>query len=373
MQLDADLGIDSIKRVEILSAMQDRLPGLPALKPEQLGSFRTLRAIVDFIDQTLRNGQHDDNVRPADACAVEPSVNTAAVLLAVVADKTGYPAEMLELDMRLDTDLGIDSIKRVEIFSAHPRAAPREPGWRSPNRSGALGHCGNRRVSEFDGCRAGTEAGCGNCIPCDPTAHQVTRSRGFCSKPWPTRPAIPRNARARHATRYRSGHRLDQAGRDPLGGAGKAAGDKRDHPGATGLADFAAADRGGALGTSGTVSASREPARNGPPARGIVHTNGMVHHPAHDDGPSRNGEEKGTVSPRRAVVVRALHPVLRAVRAGETREQIALCAGGTVWVSSDGSPLTDAVHAALRKRDIASRVISSEDFPRLCQTTGSAA
>ncbi len=51
MQLDADLGIDSIKRVEILSALQDRLTGLPALKPEQLGSFRTLRAIVDFISQ----------------------------------------------------------------------------------------------------------------------------------------------------------------------------------------------------------------------------------------------------------------------------------------------------------------------------------
>ena len=41
MQLDADLGIDSIKRVEILSALQDRLPGLPAVQPEQLGSFRT--------------------------------------------------------------------------------------------------------------------------------------------------------------------------------------------------------------------------------------------------------------------------------------------------------------------------------------------
>ena len=31
---------------------------------------------------------------------------------------TGYPVEMLELDMTLDNDLGIDSIKRVEILSA---------------------------------------------------------------------------------------------------------------------------------------------------------------------------------------------------------------------------------------------------------------
>ena len=53
MQLDADLGIDSIKRVEILSALQGRLPALPALKPDQLSSFRTLRTIVDFVTQWL--------------------------------------------------------------------------------------------------------------------------------------------------------------------------------------------------------------------------------------------------------------------------------------------------------------------------------
>ena len=37
-------------------------------------------------------------------------------LLAVVSDKTGYPAETLELDMDIEADLGIDSIKRVEIL-----------------------------------------------------------------------------------------------------------------------------------------------------------------------------------------------------------------------------------------------------------------
>ncbi|MBL4657530.1 MAG: acyltransferase domain-containing protein, partial [Flavobacteriales bacterium] len=37
-------------------------------------------------------------------------------LLAVIAEKTGYPSEMLELTMDMEADLGIDSIKRVEIF-----------------------------------------------------------------------------------------------------------------------------------------------------------------------------------------------------------------------------------------------------------------
>ena len=39
-------------------------------------------------------------------------------LLEVVSDKTGYPVEMLELDMDTEADLGIDSLKRVEIVGA---------------------------------------------------------------------------------------------------------------------------------------------------------------------------------------------------------------------------------------------------------------
>ena len=39
-------------------------------------------------------------------------------MLEVVAEKTGYPAEMLEPTMALEADLGIDSIKRVEILAA---------------------------------------------------------------------------------------------------------------------------------------------------------------------------------------------------------------------------------------------------------------
>jgi acyl transferase domain-containing protein/NADP-dependent 3-hydroxy acid dehydrogenase YdfG len=42
----------------------------------------------------------------------------SAVLLEVVAEKTGYPADMLELSMDIEADLGIDSIKRVEIMGA---------------------------------------------------------------------------------------------------------------------------------------------------------------------------------------------------------------------------------------------------------------
>jgi len=54
------------------------------------------------------------------------------LLLSVVADKTGYPAEMLGGGMDLETDLGIDSIKKVEIFAALRERADGMPPTDSP-------------------------------------------------------------------------------------------------------------------------------------------------------------------------------------------------------------------------------------------------
>ncbi len=47
-----------------------------------------------------------------------------AVLLEVVSEKTGYPSEMLRLDMDLEADLGIDSIKKIEILAALKEQMP---------------------------------------------------------------------------------------------------------------------------------------------------------------------------------------------------------------------------------------------------------
>lgn len=50
-----------------------------------------------------------------------------AALLEIVSDKTGYPAEMLDLGMDMEADLGIDSIKRVEVLSALQERYPALP------------------------------------------------------------------------------------------------------------------------------------------------------------------------------------------------------------------------------------------------------
>ena len=49
------------------------------------------------------------------------------MLLAIVSEKTGYPADMLGLDMEMEAELGIDSIKQVEILAALQAKFPGAP------------------------------------------------------------------------------------------------------------------------------------------------------------------------------------------------------------------------------------------------------
>jgi malonyl CoA-acyl carrier protein transacylase len=126
MNLDSDLGIDSIKRVEILSALQEAMPELPTVSPDELGQLQTLRSITELFDsEQIETAQV---VSTSSAAEQTTSINGfAETLLDVVADKTGYPTDMLNLDMNLDSDLGIDSIKRVEILSAIQERIPELP------------------------------------------------------------------------------------------------------------------------------------------------------------------------------------------------------------------------------------------------------
>ena len=49
MDIEADLGIDSIKRVEILSTLEEKVPGLPPVSPEVMGSLKTLGQIIAYL------------------------------------------------------------------------------------------------------------------------------------------------------------------------------------------------------------------------------------------------------------------------------------------------------------------------------------
>jgi acyl transferase domain-containing protein len=140
MDIEADLGIDSIKRVEILSTLEEKMPNLPPMSPDMLGRLKTLGQIIDYISNVCKK----DTLEPKPMASgtaqnhlsveVTPTVNSDSNrkellnnLLATVHQLTGYPVEMLGLDMDIEADLGIDSIKRVEILSTLEEKIPNLP------------------------------------------------------------------------------------------------------------------------------------------------------------------------------------------------------------------------------------------------------
>ncbi|MBP5467651.1 MAG: hypothetical protein J6Z11_00235, partial [Candidatus Riflebacteria bacterium] len=141
MDMEAELGIDSIKRVEIMSAIQERLPDAPVVQPDQLGKLRTLNQILEVITPQNNAGlprlsaRNDGQNESTNTITTTTTTKTASIsseklrntLIEVVSEKTGYPADMLNLDMDMEAELGIDSIKRVEIMSAIQERLPDAP------------------------------------------------------------------------------------------------------------------------------------------------------------------------------------------------------------------------------------------------------
>ena len=124
LDLEADLSIDSIKRIEIIGELAERVglggvdgAGVDDDTVEELAQLKSIREIVDWID----------GLEPATGPAA-PSPTTGAattrprgdalgeIVLGIVADRTGYPTDMLDPDLDLEADLSIDSIKRIEII-----------------------------------------------------------------------------------------------------------------------------------------------------------------------------------------------------------------------------------------------------------------
>ena len=156
MDMEADLGIDSLKRVEIVGAFQDRFPNLPQPGMEELAEqeLRTLAQVAGYMrslvapselvgaiasesnrkteEEDIKKEVNGEKVDEDTEISDEPDYSVSlqeiqTQLLAIVSDKTGYPVEMLELDMDMEADLGIDSLKRVEIVGAFQDRFPNLP------------------------------------------------------------------------------------------------------------------------------------------------------------------------------------------------------------------------------------------------------
>jgi acyl transferase domain-containing protein/NAD(P)-dependent dehydrogenase (short-subunit alcohol dehydrogenase family) len=143
--IEADLGIDSIKKAQLFGELREFFD-LESIENFSLDRFKTLRDISELLAITPGKGDWLDKAQTQTipeqttepvaavlpATASQPSrfvqdgmQSQAAVatpeflqqfLIDFVVEQTGYPEEIVELDADLEADLGIDSIKKAQLF-----------------------------------------------------------------------------------------------------------------------------------------------------------------------------------------------------------------------------------------------------------------
>jgi len=136
LDLEADLGIDTVKQAELFAEIRTHY-GIPRREDLILANYNTLSKVVGFVKDNLADNSAGEAPLPAQPVAQpEPqktetsgeSTTTVqmasgdeeeikAYVLQSVSEKTGYPVEMLDLDLDLEADLGIDTVKQAELFA----------------------------------------------------------------------------------------------------------------------------------------------------------------------------------------------------------------------------------------------------------------
>jgi NAD(P)-dependent dehydrogenase (short-subunit alcohol dehydrogenase family) len=178
LDLEADLGVDTVKQAETFAAVRETWD-IPRQESLKLRDFPTLRDVVKFVHDRrpdlaaawsraeqfelsskkiflekvpertetsvlVPSGAIEHPQLPSKKIFLEtlpeptePKIQApsapvadpiAARVLEIVAGQTGYPLEMLELDLDLEADLGVDTVKQAETFAAVREAwhLPRE-------------------------------------------------------------------------------------------------------------------------------------------------------------------------------------------------------------------------------------------------------
>ena len=150
LDMEADLGIDTVKQAELFAIMRDKYQ-IARQEGVQLKDYPTIRSIIKYAMENAGSETGAASAAPV-ASVAQPAPAPAAVtpdpapapaaaqpapvaaapkaalpntdeasvtkdILAIVAEKTGYPEDMLDLDLDMEADLGIDTVKQAELFA----------------------------------------------------------------------------------------------------------------------------------------------------------------------------------------------------------------------------------------------------------------
>ena len=139
--LEGELGIDTVKQAEIMADIRSRF-NLPVDEDFILSDYPTLNHMIGYIQKMTGDSPGPVEVAVAATAVVAEVAHTAVeavaeviqevvipskppvsddsltdVVVEVVVEHTGYPADFIELDQDLEGELGIDTVKQAEIMA----------------------------------------------------------------------------------------------------------------------------------------------------------------------------------------------------------------------------------------------------------------
>jgi malonyl CoA-acyl carrier protein transacylase len=137
LDMEADLGIDTVKQAELFGAIRDAY-SLPVEEGILIKDYPSLRKVAGYVTSRLGGGTAGGAAAPRvappekiqapaaptprsappAAPSVAPSGNVLARLTDLVSQKTGYPKDLLDPNLDMEADLGIDTVKQAELFGA---------------------------------------------------------------------------------------------------------------------------------------------------------------------------------------------------------------------------------------------------------------
>ncbi|HEX2957433.1 MAG TPA: beta-ketoacyl synthase N-terminal-like domain-containing protein, partial [Chitinispirillaceae bacterium] len=125
MEVESDLGIDTVKQATILSTLSEKF-GKTDKVDFKISAYPTVRHLIQLFTPEINDDFAADTKSVKDK-KVETSVPVVSPsgtindpeneIIKVISEITGYPPEMIEEDMEVESDLGIDTVKQATILS----------------------------------------------------------------------------------------------------------------------------------------------------------------------------------------------------------------------------------------------------------------
>lgn len=117
LDLEADLGIDTVKQAEFITEVREKFE-IPRIDGLKIAEFPTIEHIINFVlSHTASKTGVVLEEKASGSPAAEDHAAVQEKILALLSDKTGYPSDMLDVELDLEADLGIDTVKQAEFIT----------------------------------------------------------------------------------------------------------------------------------------------------------------------------------------------------------------------------------------------------------------